>query len=131
MASDRAARLTDLANRLTAISNEIEAREEAFERDMVELRNTRAQLAQELRAVTQSLIGDVRPTRAASRPPQRRNLGQRQSAEEREQQVLELVASSGDGLNGKDIADRLGVSTATATKTINALLERGAIRAEG
>jgi len=129
MAQDTTERLVDLANRLTAIGKEIQDREEAFERDMLELRQTRAEIAQELQALTRSLIGDVAPPTPAARA--RRAVGQRQSPEAREEQVLDLVRSSREGLNGKEVAQRLGVSNATATKAINALLQRGAIRAEG
>ncbi|HSH61235.1 MAG TPA: MarR family transcriptional regulator [Acidimicrobiales bacterium] len=130
MAEDVASQLKDVADRLSAIGKEIAAREEDFERDMAELRQTRMDLARELQALTLALTGDVRPSAAVTRSA-RRPVAQRQSAEDREQQVLDLVRSNGDGLNGKEIAERLGVSTATATKTINALLERRLIRAEG
>jgi DNA-binding MarR family transcriptional regulator len=42
-----------------------------------------------------------------------------------------LGKHKGDGISGKEIAERLGRSSPTATTAINALLERGAIRAQG
>lgn len=127
--TDIGSRLTDLANRLSAINKDIEAREEQFEREMAELRSTRADLARELQTLTMSLVGDIAPRSAAARP--RRARGARQSVEDRADQVLEIVRSKPTGVNGKQIADELGWSGATVTKAINALLESGHIRSEG
>jgi Fic family protein len=127
--TDIGSRLTDLANRLSAINKEIEAREEEFEREMGELRRTRVDLAGELQSLTGALIGDMAPRPTAARA--RRARGERQSPQERADQVLEIVRAHPQGVNGKQIAEELGVSNATATKAINTLLESGQIRAEG
>ncbi len=55
----------------------------------------------------------------------------RMSPDERELQVLEIVNANSDGVNARRVAEGIGVSTATATKAINALLESGRIRSEG
>jgi hypothetical protein len=128
--ADVGSRLTDVANRLTAINKEIQHREEEFEHDMSELRGTRAELARELQGLTADLIGDTAP-RIAAPARRRRSGGERQSVEDRAGQVLEIVRANPAGVNGKQIADQLGVSNATATKAINSLLETGRIRAEG
>lgn len=127
---DIGTRLTEVANQLSATNKQIQEREEQFEREMDELRRTRADLAQQLQALTLQLTGDIAP-RPTAAPRRRRPAGDRQPAEERADQALDIVRAHPDGVNGKQIAEELGVANATATKAINILLERGQIRAEG
>jgi predicted HTH transcriptional regulator len=127
--TDIGVRLTDLANKLSATNNEIQKREEQFEREIGELRRTRADLARELQALTLELTGDIAPRPVPG--ARRRAVGERQSLNERADQVLDIVRAHPQGVNGKQVAEELGVSNATATKAINVLLERAQIRAEG
>ena len=53
------------------------------------------------------------------------------SEEEREGAAMEFIAANPEGVNAKQVAEQVGVSTATMTKTINSLLESGRIRSEG
>ena len=53
------------------------------------------------------------------------------SEDEREGAAMEFITSNPEGVNAKQVAEHVGVSTATMTKTINTLLESGRIRSEG
>jgi DNA-binding IclR family transcriptional regulator len=53
------------------------------------------------------------------------------SQDERAAQILQMVTAQPGALGYKDLADSLGVSSATATKTAKALQESGRIRATG
>lgn len=50
---------------------------------------------------------------------------------DRESAALQFIAGNREGVTAKAVADHLGVSPATATKTVNTLLESGRIVSEG
>jgi predicted HTH transcriptional regulator len=110
--------------RLNAIEQELAAQEEAFRKSTSQLRDEADELRDAIARIKGSNARSPRPAR--QQEGARRRLGR----EEREAQILEFIQRN-PGLNGKQVAEGVGVSSATAGKIITSLRESGRIRVEG
>lgn len=113
-------------DRLTAIHKAIAAEREKFEKAIEPLQLE----ADELREAVARITGRGGRRRSARRPSGTSSGRQRLSPAEREQQALEVIRET-PGINGVQVAERLGVSTTTAAKAINSLIKNGKVKAEG
>jgi predicted HTH transcriptional regulator len=116
--------IASLTNSLTAIDTQI-TEDEA---KLSELRRERSNIARQIQAILSPLLGT---TAAPSTARRGGSTGPRVDPAEREAQALAIVQANPGGITAKGVADELGVSSATATKVVNSLLESNQIVSTG
>ena len=112
------------------MTNLIEETRERFEQRKAELEQELAEPLQELRELDRMLAMLGGQPVITPRAPTRRT-GSRDNESERAAKIVQLVQSNPGQHGFKTLADAIGVSTATATKTAKALIDSGQIRSEG
>jgi predicted HTH transcriptional regulator len=113
-------------------AQQLENRFADIQKELEPLRLEESKVAEAIQRLVGSFPEGYRapaPARMAPKPsgPPRERL----NPEERQAQVLQLISENPGGVNGKFLANELGVSSATVTKAVDALLADGRIKAEG
>ncbi len=128
---------TDLQSIIDDAAGKLEARYAEIQEQLQPLQEEQREIAEAIYRIVGSYPEGYRQ-KPVGQPRASANTGsatgstrERLSPEEREQQVLQVVNEHPEGISGKAVASELGVSTATATKAINALIERNEIKSEG
>ena len=118
---------------LEGAAKELEERFEEVQAKLAPLRDEEREIAEALHRLTGSYPTGFRPGLKTSATVTRGSRSRSNlSADEREQRILQLVNSAGnEGVTGKQVAEEIGVSPATAAKSVNDLIDAGKIKSQG
>ena len=123
-----------MADNYESIINEaaekLESRYTEIQDEIKPLRDEEREVAEAIRRIVGSYPQGYSGSSASVQRPSSRTR-ERMAPEEREHQVLAVVADHPDGINARQVADEIGVSHATATKAVKALIEAGQIKTKG
>ena len=123
--------LNDATEKLEKRFSEIQGELEAIEATKAPLKAEQKTLAEAINRLVGSYpsgYNGAAPTPRATRSAG----GARLSDEEKAAKITEVVNAAGaDGITNKDVAEKVGLSPATAAKTIDALLGTGTIVTNG
>ncbi len=123
---------------IVALEQEIAAIEKAQEPTQQKIRELQAQLIEGANIIARNRAAiDILngKTPVSSQAPSRARRGARApqaSSEEREHAITAALAqNASDGLNGTELAEAMGVSPATARKTLDGMVTAGTIKKTG
>jgi predicted HTH transcriptional regulator len=131
MATAKKVNINDI---LDTAASQLEARFVEIQEEIAPLRQEEKEVAEALFRLVGSYPAAYTGGRSTGRPTSSGGSAspqQRLSAEERQTQVMEYILANPNGVNGKQVAEALGISSATAVKAIDPLIEAKRIKAEG